>query len=674
MPERNAQLVEWEAKYQLGSLSMSTPTGILWEDRGKASEAYFNDYSWDWESNLELLVDVRAMAEKFGGDYMMLAYAIAQNFISDVYYKNPEPFIQDKDGNRDLSRMLTDMARSIHNNVNSERKMQDGLQDQFWAGFGMVYVTMRQEWDGVSALPRSQRIIVKQLSPWEVRLDPRGREWDLSDHSYIRILITPKMSQVMMWSWLTDDDRARVVAWNKMGMRDEGGPVDSYNAQRIDYPLMADNEETDPDVIEIPMWVNWDRTKQQVVYQPAGARFTLTPQPWPEEFVTEDDGVLYPVVYMARNREPRNKRGTSGFIGIPDIRSIRPHLMTIRRLRALFVAANQHAIFKYLSPEGALKQQVQDKLGTDQQWQILEWDPEAFEKFPTTMRDRVNVEDILRLVQQPDLKETRHLVGIQHELNMIAQILGQSSGDRGGMPDTETATDSVIINRRLEQRLTTMRHEASKHYVALTKLIFLILQKRQVLPIKYQMTTQFNQQVWTAFQADDLRDLELHFDVAVGSSEPRTREREFELRERMAAILMPVLQARGDVRGMMKVARDLIEVLDVSGTEQYFNDEAIMAARELAALMYAIQKGEVDPADPNVLARQMQLIGAILNAMLTPQDMTEMMAERAGKAAPESSGGTGSVAKPLTAGEQAYADGESGAMGSAAAGAIGGMA
>lgn len=667
--DRNPQLVAWEAEYPLGDLSMSNPDGILWEGRGAASEAYFNDYSFDWQENQEILTDVRAMEARYG-DYVMIAYPIIQNFVSDTYYKNPRPLISDKRGNRDVSRMATDMLESVHADADTETTMQDALQDQSWAGFGMVCPVMLQkvsETEGGDLSPDWQRIITDALSPWDCRFDPRGRKRDMRDHAYFRHLITPSLSHVMAWRWLSDADRRRIIAWHRGGMVDHGSVGNTYTAQRIDWPSMADYSETDPDLIEVPMWVNWDRTKHLVWFQPAGSRFVLEPQAWPEEFAEKN---IYPFLYMSKNREPRNKQGTNGFIGIPDLRLIKPHLLAIRRYRSLFLAANQHAIFKYLTPKGAFNPEQLGKLASDKQREVIEYDSTTLDAFPMELRtDPKFFGELLTLVPQPELKETRHLVGIKLEFDLIAQILGQGSGDRGGMPDTETATDSMIVNQRLNQRLSTLRHEAGKHYKRLTMLIFMILKQRQVLPLQYQMTTAYNEKVWMEFSADTLRAIDLHFDYAVGSSEPRTREKEFELRERMAAILMPVLQARNDTRGMMKVARDLVEMLAIRDSEKYFNDVVLDLMKKLAMLMYGIQKGEINPADPRVVKEQVETIGAIMNEMMTPQDLAEARAEMTNAPAPEPSG-TGSAPKALTAGERAY---ESGAAGSAAAGAIGGM-
>ncbi len=668
--ERDTQLVRWESDYPLESLSMSNDNGIRWESRHQASEAYFSDYSFDWEENQALLTDVRYMQATYG-DYVMIAYPMIQNLIGDVYFKNPRPLITDKRGNRDLSRMVTDMVESIHNDADSEMAMQDGLQDQSWSGISLVYPAMQQKVypdEYGDLVPEWQRIIVDSVSPWDARFDPRGRKRDMRDHAFVSILIQPTLGQLMRWDWLSDEDRRRVIAWNRAGMVDNGTIGDQFTAQRIDFPAMTDQEETDPDIIPVPMWTHWDRTKKLVFLRPAGARFTLTPQPWPEEFAKAD---IFPFVYRAKNRESKNKRGTNGFIGIPDVRMIKSNLLAIQRARRLFLEANLHSIFKYLTPKGAFTQAQLDKLQDDKQRGVIEWDATTLDAFPVELRtDAKLFDELLRLVPQPDLKETRHLQTIKLEFDLIAQILGQGSGERGGMPDTDTATDSMIVNQRLNQRLVTMRHEEGRGYKALTRRIVMILKGEQVLPISYQMTTAYNEKVWMQFSADELRELDLHFDYAVGSSEPRTREKEFELRERMAAILMPVLQARGDTRGMMKVARDLVDMLAIRDSEKYFNDVVLDLMKKLAMLFYGVQKGEIDPADPNVVNQQVELIGAIMNEMMTPEDLAAARAEQQNAVAPEPTG-TGSSPKALSPGQRSY---EAGAAGSASAGSTGGMA
>ena len=73
----------------------------------------------------------------------------------------------------------------------------------------------------------------------------------------------------------------------------------------------------------------------------------------------------------------------------------------------------------------------------------VEVDPAALDAFPAQMREKMSFKDMFGLIEQPDFKELRHLPGIKHEMDMIAQIIGQAPGDRGGMPESPTATDSI---------------------------------------------------------------------------------------------------------------------------------------------------------------------------------------------------------------------------------------
>lgn len=680
-----------EAAYPLAQLGMSNEDGLLWQNRMSASEAYFNDYSWDWEESLQMLSDVRGLELRYG-NYVMLADAIAQSYVSDLYYRNPDPIIQDKRGDRDLSKMVTDVMRSIHADTDSETKMKGAFLDQFWAGFGMPWVSFTQELDQDEQgflTATSQRVLVHEVSPWHLRFDPRGRRWDMSDHSYCAVLFFPSLSTVMNWHWLSDDDKRRIVAYHTRSASDPLSAINVVNGissvnnhfvdQRIDYTMMGNDEETDPDYIQIPTWQIWDRTKKLVYYQPAGALFALTPQPWPDEFAKAN---LFPGLYMAKNREALNKRGTVGFIGVPDIRRIKPHLHAINRLEALFLSANQNVIFKYFMPKGALTQHEQTKLYSDRQRQVIQWDADAISAFPLEMRNKIGVDDILKLVPQAELNELKHLEGIKHELDMIAQIMGQSPGDRGGMPITKTATDSAIIDARLKSQTSTQRHEAGKYYTKLTKRMFLVLQHRQELPIQYQMTTSnFKEKVWSTFAADKLRDLDLHFDYAVGSSESRTPEQEFNLMERAAAILMPFLQATGDTRAQMMLVRDLLAPLNLEHIDDYITDDAKQLVIQLETIMYGIQKGEINPADPAVAAKQLELISMLAGKMLSPADMAQIVqggggGQQGGGGQATGGPGAGSAPAPPTPGQRAFADGAKGGSataGSAAAGAIGGM-
>lgn len=674
--KKHPALMALEQRFKLGNLSLSTQVGMRWRNRMEASDAYFKDYSnrFGWRENEQMLSDFPAMMKRYG-TYVAIPYAVTQNWVADTYYRNPDPLIQDKGGNRDLSRILSDLGKSVHQEVDSERKMKDALLDQSWAGFGCVWASFRQsaylseterdlETGEPALVAKKQQILFKRINPWRIRWDPEGRDWDLSDHSYVALLYFRQLGDVMRDTRLSDEDKRRVMTHYLAGSAGE-----NYDAQMVRYATLTSFQEEDPEYIRLPFWHIWARPEKLLYDMPLGAQFTTTPQPWPDEFADED---AFPLRYMAKNREPEDEGGLRGFVGIPDLTMIKPHVYAIMKSEALLLAANQHVINKYLSPKGALddlaKQQLSD--GT-KAFSVIEFNKDAYNAFPSQMLDKIKPDDILQLVRQGDMKDLQHLEAIRHEMDMIAQIIGQGPADRGGQSRANTATESYGMQRGLERRRSNAIHTNGKHYNAVTKLFFTILKARQTLPMRYQMTSaRFNETVWAEFNADTLSDLDLHFEYATGSSETRTRDEEFALRERMAAILMPVFQARGDVRAMMKVAQDLIEPLNIRGAEQYFNDEAIEIMKQLVAILKSVGDGNVLADDERVAKQIPELISRLAQEMLTQQDLAEVEAAAAGAAAPAPEG-EGSLKAAPTPGEADFA---AGARGSAAAGMGGGMA
>jgi hypothetical protein len=670
--DRHPELVKLDERFKNGKPLLSTADGLRWQNRMRASDAYFRDYSSDWESNQELLVGFASLIKKYG-TYLAIGYAIFQNLVADTYFRNPDPLIQDKKGNRDLSRILSDVAKAIHADVDSEAKMKRALLDPAWAGFGVLRADFAQEAEFLpevynfatktkgAYLETKQRVLLKYVSPWHIRFDPEGREWDLSDHSFIAILYYRRLSEVMADGRISEEDKERVMAWWR-SLKDG-----RHGTDYVRYADLCDLEEDDPERIRLPFWHIWDRVSYTEVDQPLDADFVLTPQPWPVDLRDAD---RFPVEYIARNRDLVDKNGTRGFIGIPDARLIKPNLFNLQRYSALLGNSLRHVVNKYLSPKGALDDKAKHKVQeNDAQFEVIEYDKDVFNAFPAQMQDKLNSDDILKLIPQAQLKELHHFKAIEHELNMIAQIIGQASADRGGLSDADSATESRGMQQRLAHRLSTMRHEAGKHYNNITELFFIILKSRQTLPLRYQMTTTYNEKVWAEFAADDLRELDLHFEYAVGSSEPKTREEEFALLERATQILMPMLQARGDTRAQMKLAVELVSVLGMRDADRYFNDEALEIVKQLMAIEYGLQKGDIPADDMATAAKKQELLSALLNELGTEQDIAEVMASRANQNAPAPEG-EGALPSAPTAGEAAY---DAGARGAANAGAMGGM-
>lgn len=664
-------------QYPIGKLRLENDEGRKWRDREKASDAYFRDYSYDWNENQQLLTGFRKLIETYG-THVALAFAIQQTFVADTYFSNPDPFVQDlKSGNEDLGYILSDVFKALMKKSESERYMKEAMQDQWWAGFGFLWVAYLQESyerprrggfvneDGsqeMEIVAKRQEPLVRRISPWRVRFDPDGKDWNLSDHMWVSVDYWQTLDQALNDRRYSEEDKARLLGFYRTSAFQQG-----YHTQQVRYAAMYGGTEQDPKYIRIPFREIWARPEKKIFYKPLGAEFVMgdgaaVSNDWPVEFAEADQ---FPCIYVARNRESEDEAGISGFAGVPDLRLIKPQLFNIQRLDSLFIKANRHVLNKYLTRKGALDPEAQRRLeDSDKNFEIIELDRDAFTApgVAAGLGEEVTPKDVLYLVPQHELKELRHLEGIRHNLQIIWQVIGQGPGDRGGQAESNSATESLGQQRGLERRRNYARALGRWYFVELLKMFGLMVKNRQRLPIWYERrAVPGAQKKWAQFHADMWADLELNFDCTVGESEPRTREEEISLRRQAAEVLLPIFSA--DRRRSEALARMLVEPLNIVGLPELFDNELTELARQIYQIDVALGDGEADAADVALAAKKQELVAAIVNRLLTDVDIQQaetgdvQMQQQASLPAAQS------------AGEASF---EAGARGSAMAGITGG--
>ena len=684
-------------KYPLKG-QLDTPEGRQWKRRMEDSEAYFKRYSSQWEKNRLLLCDFEKMVEAYG-TYVAIAPAISFNFIADMYFRNPDPFIQDKGGNTDLSRILTDAIKSIHAESNSEQEYRHAFQDQWWAGFSGIVGSFSQkadpevddsgnptmeeagEIDEVTQQPKmrptgnivpyEQKILLRRMSPWKVRFDPKGRRWDMSDHRWWAYDEVAYLGPLMRDLTLSDEDKGRLMAYYG-----QGGAAFSVDGGEEQESLTG-RVETDPEFIRVALRTIWSKPDHMIYRQPFGASFTFTPQKWDEEWERKDE---YPYHYMPTpTRIPEDRKNTEGFIGMPYLTLIGQHVLNINKAQGLLMGALEHVIDVYVTLKGVMDGATVEKVSNyGRAFKVISLDKDVYNKYPNEQDKPTKFSDMLYLLPTGDTEDMQHMATIDHEFGLIAQILGQGPAERGGVAASDTATESLGIQQGLSRRMSSNRNDAGKHYNAGSRMAFILLQSRHTMPLRYQMTGPFNQTTWAEFTdpRGTLKDIDCHFEYATGSTEPQTREQAFALRERVATILMPIFQVMQDTRQMMDVAKMLIEPLNVIGSDLFFNDELAQLIMQLLAVYRSLG---LPPDHPNATtadnAATMKLIPElfmkIAQIVLTPTQFAQVEAQVQGVPPPQGGANVGSLPKAPSPGE---ASAEAGARGSAAAGAKNGIA
>jgi hypothetical protein len=690
-----AELEALRKQYPLGMLELETTQGRRWKRREAEMEEYFRSYSSEWEENRSLLCDFSKMIEEFG-TYVSIAHPRMRTFVAEMYFRNPDPLIQDKSGDVDLGRILTDVAKSVHVESDSEREMREAFEDQFWTGFGAVGVAFEQkpsdagesimvdspdEIDEATGQPKridsgkyveptEQKLLIRRLSPWRHRFDPKGRRWDMSDHRYWAYDSYEYLGPLMRDPLLSNDDRARLMAYHSRGGI-------AFSAEDPESSSIVGAYETDPEFIRVCMRTIWSRPDHMIYRKPFGASFTFTPRPWDEEWARAD---MFPFRYMARKRIPENQKNTAGFIGLADITEIKPHIKNINKYSGLLQRGLEHVIDVYLTWKGAVEQQNLGKIeDSGRQFRILQVDPEWDKKYPSLQaRERSErLDELVTLLKTGDTKDLQHMAAIEHEFSQIDRIMGQGPAERGGVAESKLATESLGIQEGMARQRSTNRNDAGKHYNAITKMIFIVMQQRHTLPLRYQMTTAYNEKTWATFAnpRDTLKNIDLHFEYATGSTEPRTRDEQFSVLERAAQILMPVLQAEQDWRGAKQLAKALVEPLNIIGSEKWFDDEVTGLIMQLLTIFRGLGEGAIGDqeltADNQAVVGQIpELVSQIASKILTPAQLAEVESQVKGASKPvDGTQNVGSLQKAPSPGE---ASADAGARGSAAAGITGG--
>jgi hypothetical protein len=686
---------------------MPDDLGRIWSGRYKAADEFHKDHTWDWEENRKLLVDFRNMVDKYG-TYVAIGFAVLQNLVTDVYFRNPDTWVEDKRGNRDLGNILTGVFTAIHADCKTERKMKEALFDAGWSlGAVMISFEERQQDELVPILDdegqpivdeqgnvptfqdeevgevplaatdedgnfltqsvvQSQRIVEKRISPWRLRYDPDGLDWEFEDHKWVGIKFRRTLGQCIRDPRFTDEGKQKLIAsFQKKN-------ATNYQAlQKISYSIVY-SEERDPDFLDVELVEIWDRVNKKVIYMPVDEEFTIGVHAWPRWLAEADQGAgKFPVRLICFDREPEDEEGQHGFYPVPAVRRIKPHLYNLNRLSALFIEGNTHVVNKHVAPAGLFSPTEMTKLQSDKNREVITYDPKALAQIlPANVQLSADaVRQLFFRVDQGDNKEMKHIEAIQNELNMIAQILGQSSGDRGGLAVSGSATEALGLQQRLQQRLSEQRAAAAKHYNALTELMFLALKSEQQLPIRYQMTTEYNQSVWQEFAGDQWQDLDLHFNFSTSPQEARTREQELALRQQVMQVVMPVAQELGDTRLIKWLIGLMAEPLDVPGVQKMLGDDASGVAAQLLQLDYAIRSGQIRPGDANVANMKQELTSKLIEVTISQADMNAIAQQMGGGAAAAvggTGGGSGTPKSPVrSAGQKAAA--------MAAAGTVGGM-
>lgn len=686
---------------------LESDLGKEWFPRLKRSKDYYEEHSADWDElraffakpyeELQVTTDSGTATIRIK---ISLMWSMGKNHVSDLHFKNPEPWIRTRRGRdeREFDRAINDVAAAMHDNANSEQVTRKCLTTGLYQGGGISAWMFEQDgyWQNAPQLDEygeqtldengepmmqteevegddpqpvqefaatSQRVINQFVPLSQCWLDPDGRDWNFCDSKYFVRRYKRMLQDIVDDKKHYDDDgKKRLV----------NAITDSYSSK---LSMGADREsESNPSFIPIEICEIWDKTTLQIIHVPiiAGeiAKFAVGSYPWPRALGKVKK---FPFRMIAEDWNPPDKDGREGIYPTPLLRHARGLVEDIIRLYELAFVAGAKVVDKWVAYEGVLKSDnFVHIMGTDSD-QITLLDPQgtriAYGGGITGSALPAPSEVLQRLDRGAD--KLAQAVGfanlIQAAKQELWEIFGQGPADRGGVAPGTTATEIAKMTAKLEQRMGDAEEEIGKAYDDGTELGFLLLAEYQTLPIPYQMTTgSFGEKRWAEFNAELLYGLDLVYSHVTGTSRPKNRQMEQISRKDFIASYLPFVDSK---RQKVKLGLWAAEAYDTTGLnlQQVFEDPAPDVAKELLALNTMVSDNPKLALRPDVIARKEELQTMLIEAVLSEADFEEVALQTAGASSMGTGGGAGAARgaapKSMTSGEMAAAGAAAGMAG-----------
>ena len=667
-----------------------TDLGKAWSRRLKASEAYFKANSKDWKALERLYEDMYALRAKHGAA-VAIGWAVVNNLVVDSYTRNPEPEITSLDqlARPELDRQLRDLFRAIHADTDLAGVMKRSMTLSHVHGYAGVW-SYHEQFDRYDPVPMDpnvpdaepqtlatavkQRFCHEDVPAIDLRHDPYGSRWDLSDHQWVARIYT----KPLQWfidefmskgerSGFTADGVRRLTGWAS-GRRNKRRPSDS----RWTYADQSQYTEDDPAYMPVSVFEIWTRADFQVIHVPVDADFEIGQYPWPEEWRNANFGRgEFPLTIVAFNKALPTET-SPGFYPIPTLRQIRQPLENINKITARYLESTSISIKKYIALKGLLTDKERSQFQSETAREIIEVDISKLRKvFPDLASSfgAFDISKILTQIEQEDSSDAQRWLGaIANELAMIAEVIGQGSAARGGVSPAESATATLTIAEKLQARTSEVGEQAAMIVDRIDAKTYLMF-PRQTLPIPYRMATARGDQVWSQFPAETLDGVQLVFSHRNGSTRTKNKEQMKADLQQLATITLPVLSDLGMKREVKTVMRAWMQTLDLDVADGLFEDEIPQLVQQVMDILNRVSRpdGGLDTTDENLGIAFVQAVGQLCSALASPADVQQVADGQLSNmsAAPAENAKSRGSLPGHGSGQSAY--------GAAAAGRIGGM-
>lgn len=602
----------------------------VWASRLERGKRHQKENSKHWLPNEKLIFGIGADGDNEDDADLAYGWGLFKALETAIYVQDPDFYIESKFHSKpDTARRLTDIIRTDVKDMDLKSVGGLMLLDAFVYGYGagVEIIKTDQKWvrfpsdsplvreglveEGEEApIPQEQSYEITRVHPKDIIFDPKGTRLDLSDHGWVALAFYPTVESLQSDPAFTMPERIDSLQESSQTTRDTKN--DSFTAGK--WP--GKHEETDPRFKTICVWEIHDKPNKQLVYMTDSGNHILGTKPWPCSFKI-GPRALFPVTIMAMHPNPK------GFYPKAEVSLVRRQLERLNKIEVEMDGYFKNRWRKSVAPASLLSQdQVAHFTDTSAAHAVILLEKDELDAFVGPTGNPAQL-DLARLVvqQQDPMVQQDYYIRKQGIEQDISQILGYGPSDRGGLPQTRSAREAVMINDSKQQKLVKRADAIADFYRWMMEKHLLMLQKTMSVERaarKWEPAKGLGE--WFSYGKEEIQG-DFNFVVYAGSSGPRSTETKKQAELQMFQTVVPFLQQEG--KSIYPALERLANVYQWEGVDALFANGK-MELKNLAGAVALFDQGKVSPE------QLLEQIGRALQSNLSNNDIAEVQQFLAG--------------------------------------------
>ena len=594
----------------------------VWSTRLDRSKKYQDANSKHWVPNEKLIFGINANGDNEDDAELAYGWGLFKALETAIYVQDPDFYVESKfNSDPGTAKLLTDIIRTDVKDMDLKSTGGLLLLDTFVYGYGVGIETIRTDSNFVrfppeSALvreglvkegeemkvPADQDFEICRIHPKDALFDPRGTRLDLSDHGWFACAFYPTISELQNDPGFTLPEKLDNIEEATQTTRVTEG---SGNRDRP-----GRKGESDPNFKTCCVWEIWDKPNQEILYFLDSGYHFLGKKPWPCKLKI-GPRALFPATVMAMHPNPK------GFYPKAVVSLVRRQLERLNKLESDMDGYYRNRWKKVLAPaEWFSGDQVQHLVDTKAEHSVMLVEKDVLDQFVGPQgKAQVNMGQLVVQLQDPMVPQDYYVrkQGIEQD---IQQILGFGPSDRGGLPQTRSAREAVMINDSKQQKLVKLADNIADFYRWTCEKHILLLKNTLAVERAARKWPQPASGLaeWFTYGKQDIQG-EFAFIVYSGSSGPRTTETKKQMAMQEFQTLAPIFQAEG--KSIYPLLRKYGHVMGWDDIEEMLGNGK-QEVKNLAAAAALYDQGKVSGA------KLLEQVGRVVQTNLTNNDLSEV--------------------------------------------------